>query len=139
MNSYYHEVVPNFNYWYIVLPVMTIIMVIIGFKNSYYLKNGEVYTKRFRDRLASRVACLATIIITLMILLESHSGVLQILDNQLSNGDSPLWSLIFFGPAFVFIGVAVYAFLYLVYSVAGWLKLGILVETILDQKHEASI
>lgn len=138
MISYYHEVVPNFNYWYIILPVMTIIMVIIGIK-SIYKKGGKVYAKHFRDRLASRVAFLATIIITLMMLLESHSGVLQILDNQLSSSDSPLWSLIFFGPTFFFIGVTVYAFLYLVYSVTGWLKLGFLVETILDQKHEASI
>ena len=110
MNSYYHEFVPGFNWWYIVAPVLILVMAIVGWQRyKGYRKPRSLEIRRgCSDKFLKIVAWIFTAVVTALIFLESADGIVQFFDNiaPASEYESALGSVFymsFFLTSFVFI------------------------------------
>lgn len=97
MNEFYHAFSVGFNWWYVVLPALTVLMGLYGSTNLK-LEEGSLKILR-RDKnnyLLTGVVIGADILLHWLILKESTAGILQFLMNHLSPNDDIFWALILF-------------------------------------------
>lgn len=102
-NEFYHGFSVGFNWWYVVGPLMVILMVIYG--ASTRKLNPATLKIRRRDKkwfLANVLAVVCDFVLHGLVLLESTTGALQLVINHLSKDDDIAWALILliFGMSF---------------------------------------
>ncbi|MDO4612339.1 MAG: hypothetical protein Q4B29_02695 [Candidatus Saccharibacteria bacterium] len=90
-NSLYHKFIPGFNLWYVVAPVL-IILVALACSKRYYLLEDLRIRSRFNDRCIKVMATIASVIFGVLFALESRRGILQMCDNSLTDRDNPIYS-----------------------------------------------
>lgn len=92
MSSYYHAFVPGFNWWYIVAPVMVLVVGYVGTKRFRLTRSLKIKVV-FNDRLLVLLSVLASVVFGIMLVIESMDGIIQLCDNALTKQDSPAWTL----------------------------------------------
>lgn len=98
MNRYYHSFAIGFNWWMIIAPVMMIlaaVLVLLVVRSGKEMKNRFFYI----------VAGVFASIWTVLFIIESHSGVIQMFDNHNDATTSGAWSVLLGFPAMVFVGI----------------------------------
>lgn len=118
MNSFYHQFSIGFNYWFVMLPLQAILMIAFGASNvKLNKKTRKIMRRDKKGTIASILAIGMDIILMIAVIMESSAGIIQVLDNHLSPGDDPVWSLFLFVIVvstfaalmyFVFFGAAVF-------------------------------
>ncbi|MBQ3473981.1 hypothetical protein IJH72_02345 [Candidatus Saccharibacteria bacterium] len=112
MNAYYYEgFKPEIfsNVWAFFAIAMFIAMVALGVM-QYYMTPKLGIRRRYNERMFAFVASIGAIIFGVLLFVESSDGIIQMFDNKLLAGESPLWSVIWapisiLGAAIVFFGV----------------------------------
>ena len=96
MNDYYYEFKIGFNAWYMVLPLILILVAFLGTKR-YYLEPKTMKIRRRGNKLSILnfvVVVISDLAITALIMLESGNGLIQLATNLLARDDSVVWALI---------------------------------------------
>ena len=94
-NEFYHGFSVGFNWWYVVGPLMVILMIIYG--ASTRKLNPATLKIRRRDKewfLANMLAVVCDFVLHGLFLLESAAGALQWVINHLSKDDDIAWALV---------------------------------------------
>ena len=106
-NPFYHAFTPGFNWWYVVAILGIIVVALVGW-NKYYIYAEHAYRKdlfrRYNNKFIGLVSTFFTIVVMIMVCIESADGIVQFLNNGLEVNESPAWSVIV--APFVLIGVA---------------------------------
>ena len=108
-NEFLRLFTPQFNVWYVVLPVLFIIQMILAFANVHVrtikTRNGEYrkVTTYWNYRFTVLLAAVSTVIVSILMLLESWLGAAQFLLNRWGYDSDPAYAFIgaMFGIAFV--------------------------------------
>lgn len=97
MNEFYHEFSIGFNYWFVLLPFQVVLMIAFGASNAKLNKKANKIMRRDKKgMIASALSVAMDIILMVAVVMESSAGIIQVLDNHLSQEDDPMWSLILF-------------------------------------------
>ncbi|MBR3270180.1 hypothetical protein IKG07_02950 [Candidatus Saccharibacteria bacterium] len=97
MNEFYHEFSVGFNWWYVLLPLQCVLMIAFGASNLHLNKRNNRIMRWSKSNTATNIlAAIMMVILTIVMIVESASGVIQMLDNHLGPEDDPMWSLIMF-------------------------------------------
>ena len=127
---YYYGTEITFNCWMVVAPVGLILVILLGLR-QYDWWQGNI-AKVFGNAWYERFAVAMSIIIMLMLMVESGDGIIQYLDNQMAAGGysaAYAWQSVFEMPFVAMMLAAIYgAVLYLVGRLAGLVKAGWLYE-----------
>lgn len=114
MNNFYHEFVVGFNFWYVALPLLLFLAAFLGTRR-YYLESGGIRIKKRGKRLSKIdfiTVVLSDMVVTILVVIESSSGVIQFFTNMLAKDDSATWALIVAGGVLI-IGVPYVVFILL--------------------------
>lgn len=139
MNAYYHEFSVGFNWWFVVGPLMVLMMAVIG-STRYALDD---YSKRIRRRgkgfdvMVKMVAIVFDVLLHIMIFKESVTGLFQWLVNHV-DGD-PIWALILAPVVLTGTSAAVYCVLYTFARLGEWTKHGYLIDLRHDLLEEEKV
>lgn len=98
-NEYYHAFAIGFNWWYIVLPAFMAWNFFMGTR-YYRIYKGRIcskFKKKWRKPFLRLNAGVAAVVVTIMAIVESSNGLIQMFDNHLAAYDGPAWSLILTG------------------------------------------
>ncbi|MDO4752732.1 MAG: hypothetical protein Q4A36_00630 [Candidatus Saccharibacteria bacterium] len=94
---YYHDLKVGFNLWFLLVPLLAVLMAFLGSFRYGRTKKGHLsvvkHEKAFK-KLESFFAILATSLTALCFLVESHSGYIQWVINQFDGDPSYLWFVI---------------------------------------------
>ena len=102
MNSFYHAFSIGFNYWFLLLPLEVILMIALGASNAKLDKRTNKILRRDKNGMIASFFSLAMdVILMIAVLRESTAGIIQMIDNNLSPNDDPIWSLVIFVLAMV--------------------------------------
>lgn len=78
--------------WALVIPLAFVAMALAGYFGAA-MKHGRA--KRLRDsRFYEILSFSAALVFGILLIVESHDGLIQLCDNFLSPGDSAVWSLV---------------------------------------------
>jgi len=92
------------NYWVVVALAFIAIVTIVALC-QYGIRNGRLI-KKYSDTPYFMLSVAATLTMTVLLVIESHAGIIQLLDNALRGNESPLLSGLLLGPtAMVFGGI----------------------------------
>jgi hypothetical protein len=108
---YYHEVkLISFNWWLIVFIVTVVIMIVLGRKQYIMKKMKGRYRilKVIDDRIFSTLTFVSTFLFGILFITESGRGFLQLFDNSLAPGESPVYSVV--------MAAIIYPFILLIYG-----------------------
>lgn len=93
MNQFYHNFVPGFNFWYITIPVMVVMMYFFGMKKYKMCRTRKgrriVKVKKVYYQALSVIVAL---ILTIEVAVESGTGLFQFFCNHLTKEDDPFWA-----------------------------------------------
>lgn len=95
MNMYYHNFVPGFNLWYVLAPGFIVLMAVLAAKNVYASSVTHYASQYYTNALFKIIAAICSIIISVLITIESGFGLVQLFDNMLTASDSGVWSILF--------------------------------------------
>ena len=124
-NEYYHAFQVGFNWWMIVMAIAIAVMIFLG--KEQYEERGSRIRRIYGEKLLSIVAAVWAVVWTVMVAIESISGVIQLFDNSLA-GDSPVYSVLFAPIAIGMAGLLFWLILLYIGKIAGWAYLGYLKE-----------
>ncbi len=109
MNRYYHkiDVISSMtsNHWTLVALMFFAIAIIIGM--SQHKIKGRNVIERFSSTIYLALDMLVSVVMTAMLIVESHRGIIQFLDNLLRGNESPLMSLIIMPVVALLFGVII--------------------------------
>jgi hypothetical protein len=126
-NEMYHAFRVGFNWWYVVLPLLMLILGVVGSFRFYEDLYGKIRRKNKKFTLLLKVlAIVADIIVIVMILAESFTGIFQIFLNNLTAQDDPLWALIILVFAIIALAFIGYRLMILSINLGGKAKLAFL-------------
>ena len=94
MNSYYHEFQIGFNWWFVVAPLLAVVMVAIGLSIFHMDERTLKIRRSYNDRLFVVLATLFAVVVMVLIFAESSDGIVQWFDNGLGKNESPVWSIV---------------------------------------------
>gem|GEM_PF-3483803 len=107
-NSFYHKMgvidMLAGNYWVIVAVVFIAVAIIVAV-NQYNIRDNRL-VKHYGDALYFILSAAATLTITVLLIIESHAGIVQLLDNCLRGNESPLLSVILMPFVAMTLGIA---------------------------------
>jgi len=98
MSRYYHEFTIGFNWYYLVAPVMLVLVGLVG-ASRFKLGTDLKIRSRFNERLTIITSVLAGVALAWMLYSESIAGIIQWFDNCLTSRDSGVYSLFLAGCA----------------------------------------
>ncbi len=106
LNSYYHSFSIGFNWYYIVAPVLALLIGVIGYHGHLFDRKRRKHMY-FKQWVIPAVSIVFTIIVMLLVAMESSHGIVQVFDNSLGEFESPGTSpvkafLIFFIAGFLY-------------------------------------
>ena len=123
-NEMYHAFRVGFNWWYVILPLMMLILGIVGSFRFYEDLYGKIRRKNKRFTLLLKsLAITADIMIVALILKESAAGIFQIFLNNLTSQDDPLWAVILLASAILALLFIVYILMTVSINIGGSIKL----------------
>ena len=97
MNSFYHAFSIGFNWWFVLLPLQVVMMIWFGAScRKLNRRTGKIMARDKKGTVANILAISMDIILVIAVVLESSAGIIQMIDNNLSADDDPMWSLILF-------------------------------------------
>lgn len=130
---YYHNFNIGFNFWEVLLPLGMIFMIIPAYKRYRIslLREPHVEETHGRQQIIF-FAVLLTVLFGILFILESTSGVMQMLDNNLAPTDSAAWSIILCPIVILFIVVMAFGVFYGAGILWSWAVIGKLTEDTLD-------
>ena len=88
LNSYYHEFSIGFNWYYIVAPVLAILIGVIGYHGHLFDRKRKKHMY-FRSWVIPTTSMIFTIIVMALVMKESQHGIVQVFDNNLGKYESP--------------------------------------------------
>lgn len=137
MNEMYHSFTIGFNWWFVVGPVMALIMALIG-SLKYYLDGIKIKRapKGF-DKWLKIAAAGFDVILHVMIFEESLIGMLQWLINH-TDGD-PIWSVIVAPIIMLFTFILAYCAFYTCGKLGEWAKHGYVIDKRKERIEEQNI
>ena len=108
--------------WWVAVALGFIAIVAIVALCQYGIKNGRLI-KKYGDALYFILSAAAALTISVLLVVESHAGIIQLLDNALRGNESPLLSGLLLGPtAMVFGGMFGFALIILSEAIATFRK-----------------
>lgn len=114
-NEFYHTFLPGFNWWYIVAPLMVLLMSAFGASNRRLNeKSLRIMGRDKRGYLLNALALILDFFLYLLVVRESAVGIVQLFANHLSPDDNPAWAIILF--VFAVSVSAVFVYELLVYA-----------------------
>lgn len=127
---YYYGTEITFNYWMVVAPVGLALVILLGLKQYDWWQGNIV--RVFENIWYERFAVVVSIVILIMLMVESGDGIIQYLDNRMAaSGYSAAyaWQSVLAMPFVAMIPASIYgAMLYFVGRLAGLAKAGWLYE-----------
>lgn len=139
MNNYYHSFSVGFNWYFVVGPLMALLMGAVG-TMKYSLDHETMRigkrSKSF-DALLKILAGLLDAIFTAMVFHESITGFVQWLVNHV-DGD-PVWALFLAPMGFVAVALIAYYLLYMSGKIGGWAYHGYLIELRQELKRKERV
>lgn len=137
MNEFYHEMEYGFNAWYVVMPAFVVFFAILG-SVRYFLDRENRITKRDNryDWFVKILAAVLDLVVMVLIVRESILGIFQYFANRLDLYESPKYVFWLAVVMLTIVGVFYYYLLVGVANVAGWTKLGFLLEKCREIKEE---
>lgn len=106
-SSFYHKInatdMLTSNHWVLVALLLIAIAIVIGIA-QHKTKSYKI-VERFNSAIYLVIDMIASIVMTAMLIVESHRGIIQFLDNLLRGNESPLMSLIIMPFMALLIGV----------------------------------
>lgn len=142
MNTFYHKMsildMLTGNWWTIIAAVFIVVAIVIAV-NQYGIRNSRL-VKNFGDTPYFLLGAAAALTISVLLVVESHAGIIQLLDNALRGNESPLMSGLLLGPtAMVFGGMFGFALIILSEAIATFRKRSLIkkLRRISEQRRKA--
>ncbi len=115
------------NNWPKVMMIAVLTMIIIG-QNQYVMTSSQRIRRRYNERFIMLFSIVFSAISSIMILVESGNGIIQMFDDTLAVTDSPAWSVILTPWVVMFVGMIFCVMLYSIGTACGWMQRGRLVS-----------
>lgn len=142
MSKFYHQMsiidMLTGNYWVVVALAFIAIVTIIALC-QYGIRSGRII-KKYGDTPYLLLSVAAALTITVLLVIESSAGIIQLLDNALRGNESPLLSGLLLGPtAVVFGGMFGFALIILSEAIATFRKRSLIkkLRRISEQRRKA--
>ena len=124
MNAFYHQFSVSFNLWFVVAPLMVLVMALFGFTKYKLDRSSLAILGRDKGNYIMSVMAVAfDVVLHVLILFESAAGLLQAVTNHLGRNDSPIWALILLAVGIVISAFAFYYLFFMVGKMSSRLKL----------------
>ena len=125
------------NHWAMVAAMFVAITVIVAIL-QYGIKNKHL-VKRFSDSFYFLVSAASALTISVLLVVESHAGIIQLLDNALRGNESPILSGILLGPTAMLFGALFGFALIIISEVITSLRKRSLIKKLHRAKHHQRI
>ena len=129
MNTYYHNFEIGFNYWYLALPMMMLVMGLVGSFRYQLMADGKIRKKGRGFTILIKAAAMAlSVFMVFFMMAESAMGLLQLFANALGKEEDIAWAIFSATFALMVLLVAIYLIFLCCAKIGQWAKLGYLIE-----------
>lgn len=129
-NPYYHEFTIGFNWWYLMLPAMMILLAALGsLQFGISERTGKIARRREGFTiLLKAVTYISTVVFMLVFTFESWAGILQFFANGLGPNESPFYAFIVMVFTVTFLSIGIFYLFTRCTVFGGWAKIGFLID-----------